>query len=73
MNNIDIQKGIVDALFAELDSLDAPGLGKRISSLMDEQPHLMGFLFNLDDEFSEDDHTYILKCAIVIAGGVRCR
>ena len=66
MNNIDIQKGIVDALFSELDSLDAPGLGKRISSLMDEQPHLMGFLFNLDDDFSEDEHTFILKSAIVI-------
>lgn len=66
MNNINIQKGIVDALFAELESLDAPGFGKRISLLMDEQPHLMGFLFNLDDEFSEEDHTYILKCAIVV-------
>jgi len=66
MNNIDIQKGIVDALFSELDSLDAPGLGKRISIMMDEQPHLMGFLFNLDDDFSEDEHTFILKSAIVI-------
>lgn len=66
MNNLDIQKGIVDALYAELDALDAPGLGKRISSLMDEQPHLMGFLFNLDDDFSEDEHTFILKTAIVI-------
>ena len=66
MNNIEIQKSIVDALFTELDSLDAPNLGKRISTLMDEQPHLMGFLFNLDEDFSEDEHTYILKSAIVI-------
>jgi hypothetical protein len=66
MNNLSIQKGIVDALFTELNSLDALGLGKRISVLMDEQPHLMGFLFNLDDDFSEDEHTFILKSAIVI-------
>lgn len=66
MNTLEIQKGIVDALYDELNSLDAPALGKRISSLMDEQPQLMGFLFNLDDDFSEEGHTFLLKSAIVI-------
>lgn len=66
MNSMEIQKGIVDALFAELQKLDSQDLGKRISQMMDEQPHLMGFLFNLDEDFSENTHTYLLMCAIVI-------
>ncbi len=66
MNNLEIQKGIVDALYAELNALDDAGLGKRISTMMDEQPHLMGFLFNLDDDFSEEEHTFLLKSTIVI-------
>ena len=66
MNTLEIQKGIVDALYEELNSLDVPALGKRISSIMDEQPQLMSFLFNLDDDFSEEGHTFLLKSAIVI-------
>ena len=66
MNNIEIQKGIVDALFTELNNLDAPGLGGRISTMMDEQPELMGFVFNLDEDFTEDEHTFLIKAVIVI-------
>jgi hypothetical protein len=66
MNNLEEQQGIIDALFSELDALSPPDLGKRISRFVDEQPHLMGFMFNLDDDFSEESHNYLLKSAIVI-------
>ena len=66
MNNLQIQKGIVDSFFEVLDNCNPQEMGQRISQLMDEQPHAMGFLFNLDEDFSEDEHNFILKSAVVI-------
>jgi len=66
MNNLETQKGIVDAFFEVLDSCTPQEMGQRISQLMDEQPHAMGFLFNLDEDFTEAEHNYILKSAIVV-------
>ncbi len=66
MNNLQTQKGIVDAFFEVLNNCTAQEMGQRISQLMDEQPHAMGFLFNLDEDFTEEEHNYILKSAIVV-------
>ena len=66
MNNLQTQKGIVDSLYEVLDNCTNLEMGQRISQLTDEQPQIMGFLFNLDEDFSEAEHNYILKSAIVV-------
>lgn len=66
MNQLQEQRGIIDRFFKELDELSSADFGQRISVFTDEQPHLSGFLFNLDEDFSESDHDRILKTAIVV-------
>ena len=66
MNQEREQAGIIKSLYDELDGLSTEDFGKRLTAFMDEQPHLTGFLFNLDEDFDEDQHTHILKTAIVV-------
>ena len=37
---------------------------KQVSSFFDEQPYLMGFLFNLEEEFSENTHDLLIRSAL---------
>lgn len=59
-------KGAVSALYHNLKGVSDKEFGERLSSMMDEQPHLMGFLFNLDEEFSEEEHQELIKACLVI-------
>lgn len=60
------EKGAVESLYQHLHGISDEDFGKRISALMDEQPHLVGFIFNLDEEFTEEEHQELIKAAIVI-------
>ena len=66
MNKMKNQGGVISSFFNELNGLSSQELGGRISAFMDEQPHLTGFLFNLDDDFSEEAHTFLLKASIAV-------
>jgi hypothetical protein len=37
---------------------------KEVSNFFDEQPYLMGFLFNLEEEFSENTHELLMRAAL---------
>ncbi len=37
---------------------------KEVSTFFDEQPYLMGFLFNLEEEFSENTHELLMRAAL---------
>jgi hypothetical protein len=47
-----------------LDLVDEAAYQKTVSELLDEQPHLMGFLFNLEEEFAENPHELLLRAAV---------
>ena len=66
MDALQDYQGVVASLYGHLDGLSDADFGQRLSSLMDEQPHLTGFLFNLDEEFSENTHQELLKASLVI-------
>lgn len=38
-----------------------------LSQAMDEQPHLMAFLINISDDFSEDVHEHLLRITVILA------
>jgi hypothetical protein len=37
-----------------------------VSNLLDEQPYLMGFLFNLEEDFSELSHELIIRASLAL-------
>ena len=41
----------------------------RLSAFLDEQPHLVGFLFNLSEDFEEEEHEALLRTALLLNEG----
>ena len=41
----------------------------RLSVFLDEQPHLLGFLFNLSEDFEEEEHEALLRTALLLNEG----
>lgn len=56
---------------SEINRMSDKAYQKSISDLLDEQPHLMGFLFNLAEEFDEQTHELLLKATIVLYDALR--
>lgn len=42
---------------------------ERLSAFLDEQPHLLGFLFNLSEDFEEEEHEALLRTALLLNEG----
>ena len=42
---------------------------ERLSVFLDEQPHLLGFLFNLSEDFEEEEHEALLRTALLLNEG----
>ena len=49
-----------------LDSLDGIEYQEKLNDFLDEQPYLVGFLYNLADDFSEDEHEAIMRAAVLL-------
>jgi hypothetical protein len=56
---------LVDNLI-QLDTKKEADYAKDISQLLDEEPYLMGFLFNLADDFSEQGHELLLRATLAL-------
>jgi len=41
----------------------------RLSVFLDDQPHLLGFLFNLSEDFEEEEHEALLRTALLLNEG----
>jgi hypothetical protein len=48
----------------KLDLITDSAYQKEVSAFFDEQPYLMGFLFNLEEEFSENTHELLMRAAL---------
>ena len=66
MSTTNIKGGVIASLYQNMQSVSDKDFGDRISAIMDEQPHLTGFVFNLDEEFTEEEHHEIIKATLVI-------
>lgn len=42
-----------------------------LGSIMDEQPHLMAFLMNLADDFTEDVHDQLMRCTVLLSSAFK--
>lgn len=59
-----------DALESAIREMNLTGDDQWQSMLgqaMDEQPHLMAFLVNISDDFSEDVHEQLLRITVILA------
>lgn len=44
---------------------------RMVSDLLDEQPYLMGFLFNLEEEFDETSHELLIRATLAFYRALR--
>lgn len=51
---------------AQLDSLDGAKYQDKVNDFLDSQPYLVGFLYNLADDFTEEEHEAIMRCAVLL-------
>jgi len=63
--NENISQKLVDQL-VKIDLTSDELLELEISELLDEQPYLMGFLFNLADEFTEEEYDLLMRCCLAL-------
>jgi len=56
--------GWLQQALINLDLVNEVAYQKTVSELLDEQPHLMGFLFNLEEEFAENPHELLIRSAV---------
>lgn len=63
--NENISQKLVDQL-VKIDLTSADVLEQEISELLDEQPYLMGFLFNLAEEFTEEEYDLLMRCCLAL-------
>ena len=56
--------GWLQQALINLDLVNDAAYQKTVSELLDEQPHLMGFLFNLEEEFAENPHELLLRATV---------
>lgn len=59
-----VNAGWLQQALINLDLVNDSAYQKTVSELLDEQPHLMGFLFNLEEEFAENPHELLLRATI---------
>lgn len=68
MNTIDSSAWLQQALL-KIDLGNATAYQQQISELLDEQPYFMGFLFNLEEDFSEMAHELLLRSTLAMHNG----
>lgn len=63
-----------DALESAIRELNLTGeehWAQLLSSTLDEQPHLMSFLINLSDDFSEPVHDHLIRAAVLLTNAFK--
>lgn len=63
--NEHISQKLVDTLI-KLDLKKEKDYEKDLSQLLDEEPYLMGFLFNISDDFTEQSHELLLRSTLAL-------
>jgi hypothetical protein len=58
---------LLQKLYNDLADLPGEDYEKHLSQLTEEQPYLMGFLFNYAEELSEDELDFLIHCALVVS------
>lgn len=66
-----MQNDALESAIRELKLTGESQWTQLLSSAMDEQPHLMAFLINLSDDFSEEVHEQLLKVFVILSTAFR--
>jgi hypothetical protein len=64
---MDNQLLLLQKIFIDLNELPEAQYEQHLSQLTEEQPYLMGFLFNLDEDLEEDKLGFVLHSALVLS------
>ena len=65
------RKSLLQRVLADLENLKESDYQKYISDFLEEQPFLLGLLYNLDEDFPENEHDYLVKSAVMIHLGFK--
>lgn len=60
------QGEILQTAIREISLLNEAALSEKMNDFLEVQPYLTGFLYNLADDFTEEEHTYILRVAVIL-------
>lgn len=59
-------KDFVAEAIADYEAMPAEAQGKLLIQVMEDQPVLMGFLTNLSDDFSDDQHAALVDSVVIL-------
>ena len=59
-------KDLLKKAKTHLDELDGIKYHDKVNDFLDSQPYLVGFLYNLADDFTEEEHEAIMRCAVLL-------
>lgn len=62
---------VLQEALIKLDLMNEEAYHNQVASMLDEQPHIMGFLFNLADDFSEEAHDLLVRLTMALFYGMR--
>ena len=62
---------VLQEALIKLDLMNDQAYQNQVAALLDEQPHLMGFLFNLADDFSEEAHDLMVRLTMALFQGLQ--
>lgn len=61
-----MQESLINKAILEIRRMTPEQIQERMDIMLDEQPYLMGFLYNLDDDFDEEIHQALIRvCALL--------
>ncbi|MCH8554685.1 MAG: hypothetical protein LAT76_05970 [Schleiferiaceae bacterium] len=62
---------LLQRVLGDLEKLNDADYQKYISDFLEEQPFLLGLLYNLDEDFPENEHDYLVKATVMITLGFK--
>lgn len=63
---MDVKKDFVAQAIFEYEAMSAEEQGKMILEMLSDQPILMGFITNLADDFSDDEHDTLVDSLVIL-------
>lgn len=64
---MDNQLLLLSKIYNELGELSEEAYEQHVTQLLEEQPHLIGFIFNLAEQMEEDETAFIVYSAVVVS------